>query len=41
MTPPIAIIAAGLVRERQRAGLSLTEVARRAGIAGAATGQGA
>ncbi|KTS17247.1 helix-turn-helix domain-containing protein [Pantoea dispersa] len=33
MTPPIAIIAAGLVRERQRAGLSLTEVARRAGIA--------
>lgn len=33
MTPPIDIIAAGLVRERQRAGLSLTEVARRAGIA--------
>ena len=33
MTPPIDLIAAGLVRERQRAGLSLTEVARRAGIA--------
>ncbi|KOC90735.1 helix-turn-helix domain-containing protein [Winslowiella iniecta] len=33
MTQPIAIIAKGLVRERQRAGLSLAEVARRAGIA--------
>ncbi|MDU6439694.1 MAG: helix-turn-helix transcriptional regulator, partial [Pantoea sp.] len=30
---PITIIANGLVRERQRAGLSLAEVARRAGIA--------
>ncbi|WP_437610770.1 helix-turn-helix domain-containing protein [Erwinia sp. V71] len=33
MTQPIAIIAKGLVRERQLAGLSLAEVARRAGIA--------
>lgn len=33
MTQPIAIIAEGLVRERQKAGLSLAEVARRAGIA--------
>ena len=33
MTTPIDIIAVGLLRERQRAGLSLTEVARRAGIA--------
>nr|WP_312063218.1 XRE family transcriptional regulator [Pantoea septica] len=30
---PITIVANGLVRERQRAGLSLAEVARRAGIA--------
>ncbi|HEY9408783.1 MAG TPA: XRE family transcriptional regulator [Jiangellaceae bacterium] len=30
---PIAVIAASLQRERQRAGLSLAEVARRAGIA--------
>lgn len=30
---PLATIAAALVRERQRAGLSLAEVARRAGIA--------
>lgn len=30
---PIDIIAAGLVRERQKTGLSLAEVARRAGIA--------
>ncbi len=33
MTQPISIIAKSLVRERQRAGLSLAEVARRAGIA--------
>ncbi|NIF23776.1 helix-turn-helix domain-containing protein [Candidatus Pantoea multigeneris] len=33
MTPPIHLISQGLVRERQRAGLSLAEVARRAGIA--------
>jgi len=33
MTQPIDIIAKALVRERQRAGLSLAEVARRAGIA--------
>ncbi|MDU4095336.1 MAG: transcriptional regulator, partial [Pantoea sp.] len=33
MTQPITIIAEGLIRERQRAGLSLAEVARRAGIA--------
>ncbi|MFJ5159883.1 helix-turn-helix domain-containing protein [Pantoea sp. NPDC088449] len=33
MTTPIDIIAVGLLRERQRAGLSITEVARRAGIA--------
>jgi transcriptional regulator with XRE-family HTH domain len=31
--PPLAAIAASLQRERQRAGLSLAEVARRAGIA--------
>jgi transcriptional regulator with XRE-family HTH domain len=31
--PPLAAIAAALRRERERAGLSLTEVARRAGIA--------
>jgi transcriptional regulator with XRE-family HTH domain len=31
--PPIELIAAALRRERRRAGLSLTEVARRAGIA--------
>jgi transcriptional regulator with XRE-family HTH domain len=31
--PPLEIIAASLRRERRRAGLSLTEVARRAGIA--------
>jgi transcriptional regulator with XRE-family HTH domain len=31
--PPLEVIAASLRRERQRAGLSLTEVARRAGIA--------
>jgi Predicted transcriptional regulators len=31
--PPIAAIAAALRRERQRAGLTLSEVARRAGIA--------
>ena len=31
--PPLAAIAAALRRERDRAGLSLTEVARRAGIA--------
>jgi transcriptional regulator with XRE-family HTH domain len=30
---PLAVIAASLRRERERAGLSLTEVARRAGIA--------
>lgn len=33
MITPISIIAHALVRERQRAGLSLTEVAHRAGIA--------
>lgn len=33
MTQPIEIISAGLIRERQRANLSLAEVARRAGIA--------
>ncbi|SUE06877.1 Helix-turn-helix [Pantoea agglomerans] len=33
MNTPISIIASALVRERQRAGLSLAEVARRAGIA--------
>ncbi|MEN8416209.1 helix-turn-helix domain-containing protein [Acinetobacter radioresistens] len=33
MTLPIEIVAKGLQRERQKAGLSLTEVARRAGIA--------
>ncbi|AUX95427.1 helix-turn-helix domain-containing protein [Mixta gaviniae] len=33
MNQPIEIIASGLARERQRAGLSLAEVARRAGIA--------
>lgn len=33
MITPISIIANALVRERQRAGLSLAEVARRAGIA--------
>ena len=33
MTTPISIIASGLNRERLRAGLSLAEVARRAGIA--------
>ncbi len=33
MTQPISIIAKALVRERQRTGLSLAEVARRAGIA--------
>jgi transcriptional regulator with XRE-family HTH domain len=32
-TTPVAAIAAALKRERDRAGLSLTEVARRAGIA--------
>ena len=31
--PPLAVIAASLQRERRRAGLSLAEVARRAGIA--------
>src|SRR6185437_3764552 len=31
--PPLDVIAASLRRERQRAGLSLTEVARRAGVA--------
>src|SRR5690242_21423458 len=31
--PPLEVIAASLRRERQRAGLSLTEVARRAGVA--------
>jgi transcriptional regulator with XRE-family HTH domain len=31
--PPLAAIAAALRRERERAGLSLTEVARRAGLA--------
>jgi len=31
--PPLELIAAALRRERRRAGLSLTEVARRAGIA--------
>lgn len=33
MSQPIEIIAKGLTRERQRAGLSLAEVARRAGVA--------
>lgn len=33
MTQPISIIAKALVRERQRTGLSLAEIARRAGIA--------
>ncbi|HHG8772712.1 TPA: helix-turn-helix domain-containing protein [Raoultella planticola] len=33
MTPPISLIAKSLVRERARTGLSLAEVARRAGIA--------
>ncbi|MBC0855685.1 helix-turn-helix domain-containing protein [Pantoea stewartii] len=33
MSTPIDIIASSLVRERQRAGLTLAEVARRAGIA--------
>ncbi|HLI41850.1 MAG TPA: XRE family transcriptional regulator [Streptosporangiaceae bacterium] len=32
-TAPVAVIAASLRRERRRAGLSLTEVARRAGVA--------
>src|ERR1700760_1611624 len=31
--PPLEVIAASLRRERQRTGLSLTEVARRAGVA--------
>src|SRR6478752_5479446 len=31
--PPLGVIAASLRRERERAGLSLTEVARRAGLA--------
>jgi len=33
MALPIEIVAKGLQRERQKAGLSLAEVARRAGIA--------
>lgn len=33
MTQPISIIAKALVRERQRTGLSLAEISRRAGIA--------
>lgn len=33
MTPPIDVIARSLVRERARTGLSLAEIARRAGIA--------
>ena len=33
MGPPLDLIASALRRERERAGLSLTEVARRAGIA--------
>ena len=33
MTQPISVIAKSLVRERQRTGLSLGEIARRAGIA--------
>ena len=33
MTQPISRIAKSLVRERQRTGLSLAEIARRAGIA--------
>ncbi len=33
MTQPISLIAKSLVRERARTGLSLAEVARRAGIA--------
>ena len=31
MTQPISMIAKSLVRERQRTGLSLAEIARRAG----------
>lgn len=31
--PPLAVIAAALRRERERAGISLTELARRAGLA--------
>ncbi len=37
MTQPISVIAKSLVRERQRTGLSLAEIARRAGIAGRST----
>lgn len=33
MTQPISVIAKSLVRERQRTGLSLAEIARRAGVA--------
>jgi transcriptional regulator with XRE-family HTH domain len=33
MTQPISVIAKSLVRERARTGLSLAEIARRAGIA--------
>ncbi|STD24217.1 XRE family transcriptional regulator [Enterobacter asburiae] len=33
MTQPISLIAKSLVRERLRTGLSLAEIARRAGIA--------
>ena len=33
MTQPISVIAKSLVRERLRTGLSLAEIARRAGIA--------
>ncbi len=33
MTQPISVIARSLVRERQRTGLSLAEIAQRAGIA--------
>lgn len=33
MTQPISVIARSLVRERLRTGLSLAEIARRAGIA--------
>ena len=33
MTQPISVIAKSLTRERSRTGLSLAEVARRAGIA--------
>lgn len=32
MTQPISMIAKSLVRERQRTGLSLAEIARRAGL---------